>query len=383
MECGYYDAGRCRSCTLMGVPYAVQLADKDAAARATLHDVIPARAWLAAYPSADRAFRNKAKLVAGGRAGRVTLGILDGRQHGVDLRRCGLHEDGLRAAIPRLARIVDRLGLVPYDVPARRGELKHVIVTHSPDGRLMVRFVLRSQQHVADVRGALPELSALGADVVSVNLLPEHVALLEGERETVLTESASLAMRLPSVTLHLRPRSFFQTNTAVSTALYAQATEWVETASPTSVLDLYCGVGGFALHAAAPGRTVRGVELSADSVRSAERSAAELRATRAGLGDIWFRAGDATDGGIDSGVGASLDTAGLVVVNPPRRGIGADLARRLDASPAGHVVYSSCNPVTLARDLAGMPHLRPVAARLFDMFPQTAHAEVLVLLERA
>lgn len=374
MECGYFDAGRCRSCTLMGIPYAVQLADKDAAARAALHDTIPADAWLAPQPSAESGFRNKAKLVVAGRPGRVTLGILDGRQRGVDLRRCGLHEPGLHAAIPRLARVVDQLGLSPYDVPRRRGELKHLIVTHSPGGRLMTRFVLRSERHLEQIRDALPDLQAIGADVVSANLLPTHVALLEGHEEVVLTRAESLAMRLPRVTLHLRPRSFFQTNTAVATALYAQASEWIESASPTRILDLYCGVGGFALHAAAPERQVRGVELSADAVASAERSARELSTSRAGVGDIAFRAGDATDD--------ALGDADLVIVNPPRRGIGQELAARLDAASAPHVVYSSCNPTTLARDLAAMPGLRPVAARLFDMFPQTRHAEVLVLLER-
>ncbi len=72
----------------------------------------------------------------------------------------------------------------------------------------------------------------------------------------------------------------------------------------------------------------------------------------------------------------------MVIVNPPRRGIGADLARRLEASDVRHVLYSSCNATTLAEDLAQMPSLRPRRARLLDMFPQTSHYEVLVLLER-
>ena len=69
-------------------------------------------------------------------------------------------------------------------------------------------------------------------------------------------------------------------------------------------------------------------------------------------------------------------------MNPPRRGIGAQLAGYLEASSASHVVYSSCNAESLARDLAAMPSLRPVRAQLLDMFPQTTHYEVLTLLER-
>ena len=80
-------------------------------------------------------------------------------------------------------------------------------------------------------------------------------------------------------------------------------------------------------------------------------------------------------------IGAGLlDRADLVVVNPPRRGLGHDLARRLDSSGAANLLYSSCNPETLARDLADLSSYQPVRARLLDMFPQTPHAEVLVLL---
>jgi 23S rRNA (uracil747-C5)-methyltransferase len=177
-------------------------------------------------------------------------------------------------------------------------------------------------------------------------------------------------MRVNEVRLRLKPRSFFQTNTAVAAALYREATGWLDDADPASVLDLYCGVGGFALHAARPGRRVTGVEVTAEAIDAARETAAELGA------DASFTVGDAA--GVDL---EGADAPELVVVNPPRRGIG-DLAARLEASAVRRLVYSSCNPVTLARDLAAMPSLRPVRGRVFDMFPHTAHAEVLVELER-
>src|SRR5699024_11076289 len=91
-----------------------------------------------------------------------------------------------------------------------------------------------------------------------------------------------------------------------------------------------------------------------------------------------FHPGDATAFATASSSG---DTD-LVVVNPPRRGLSAELAGWLEESAVGHVLYSSCNATTLARDLELMPSLRPMAARLFDMFPHTTHDEVMVLLER-
>lgn len=372
MQCDYYDAGACRSCSLMGTPYQRQLVDKQRHVEDVLRSTTAGVHWLAPIRSRERAFRNKAKLVVGGRAGAPTLGILDADGHGVDLRECGLYETGLAATFDALHGFVADLGIAPYDVPRRSGELKYVVLTHSPDGEQLVRFVVRSRQGLALVRAGLPRLQAglSTARVVTVNLHPEHKAVLEGEEEVVLTDERDLAMRVGAVTLRLGPRAFFQTNTAVARALYAQVSEWADAVAPRTVWDLYCGVGGFALHLAREGRRVVGVETAADAVAAASASA------RGAPGDVVFHVGDAT---ADIPPGPSPD---LVVVNPPRRGIGPDLARWLEAGPAGHVVYSTCNVDTLARDLAAMPSLRPVAARVADMFPQTRHVETVLLLER-
>lgn len=356
----------------MGVPYPTQLADTHHTVAATLAEHVRPHAWAPPFAGPEQGFRNKAKLVVGGTRGAPTLGILDGDGRGVDLRHCGLYEPGLAAALATLAELVGRAGLTPYDVPRRQGELKHLIVTHSPDGELMVRFVLRSPGQLPRVRELLgPLQEALPARVVSVNLQPEHKAVLEGAEETVLTAEQTLPMQLGDVRLQLRPRSFFQTNTTVAGGLYRQAQEWVEEADPATLWDLYCGVGGFALHLARPGRAVLGVEVSTEAVASARSSAAEL-----GLTDVAFETGDAT---IYLREQPAPDT---VVVNPPRRGIGP-LAGWLEDSGVARVLYSSCHAGSLARDLAAMPSLRVRRARVFDMFPQSHHHEVLVELVRA
>ena len=379
MHCDYFEAGRCRSCTLLGTPYAEQLEARQQRAAALLDEVAPGIHWLEPARSPSSQYRNKAKLVVGGRPGRPTLGILDERGRGVDLRRCGLYEPGLASVFDPLHRFVSALGLEPYDVRGRRGELKYLLVTHSPDGEQLVRFVLRSERHLTELRSALPRLlhEVPSLRVVTANLHPEHKAVLEGDVEVPLTRETRLPMRVGDATLLLGPRSFFQTNTVVAAELYRQAARWIRDAAPRTVWDLYCGVGGFALHAAGPGRTVIGVETSAEAVEAA-RAAATLRADAVGpasAGTVTFEVGDATDT-------TRSPAPDLVVVNPPRRGIGTALASWLDASPASHVVYSSCNVESLVRDLAAMPSLRARTGRLFDMFPQTAHAEVAVLLER-
>lgn len=368
MDCSYYDAGRCHSCTLIEQAYAAQLAGKQQHVEALLADHRDV-AWLSPVASAQEGFRNKAKMVVTGTAEQPSLGLLE-----ADIRGCPLHTPGIRASMDVLADFIGRAGLTPYDVSARRGELKYLIVTESPDGELMVRFVLRSTEAETRLRkhlpGLLQDLPALR--VASINLQPEPKAILEGEREIPLTEEQTLTMTVNGIGLHLRPQSFFQTNTEIAAALYRQAREWADARRPNRVWDLYCGAGGFALHLAGDDRQVTGIEVSEEAVSGARLSAAE-----AGLTGTTFAAGDAT-----AYAHGSSEAPDLVVVNPPRRGIGDELAGWLEGSGTPTVLYSSCNALTLARDLAAMPSYRLTTGRVLDMFPNTGHYEAIVTLER-
>ena len=439
--CPLHRSGSCRSCPHQDLPLADQLARKQARVASVLARArVDGGAWLAPVASAPSRFRNKAKMVICGTASAPVLGIPGPDGRGVDLRRCPLHLREIERALPVLARTVARLRLSPYDVAARRGELKHVLVTASPDGDLMVRWVLRSDRHEAALRAEVPRLrEELGTlAVMSVNLQPVHQAIIEGEEERILTDDSPggdrLLMRLRlgddgtqranvgrgrragrgrrgaagtehgaegterargdawryaegtectgegagparELPLLLPTRSFFQTNTAVAEALYTTAAAWAaDLGEGAEVWDLFCGVGGFALALAGPGRRVLGVEVSAPAIRGARESAALMGLPSE---EVRFEVGDARV--LDPGGSAVPD---LLVVNPPRRGIGTGLARRIENSSAARVLYSSCNPVSLAADLEAMPSLRARRARLFDMFPHTDHAEVLVELVR-
>lgn len=336
--------------------------------------------WHEPITSAPWRFRNKAKFAVGGTAEHALLGIqaMHSATPGqvTDLTACPLHEEPIERALPAIKAFIARARLVPYDVAARTGELKFVLITASPAGELMVRFVLRSSEALPRLRKHLPALLASipGLAVVSANLQALPAAVLEGPEEIPL-HGDTLTMAVNGLGLHLRPRSFFQTNTAVAEALYRQATDWLVEAAPSALWDLYCGVGGFALHAARamPGLAVRGIEVSAEAIESARMSAGEH-----GLDGAAFVAGDA-----HQVLASDPDSAPeAVVVNPPRRGIGVELARWLERSSARTLVYSSCNAATLARDLEAMPGWRVEQAQLLDMFPHTTHYEVLTLLRR-
>ncbi|BDZ58004.1 methyltransferase [Barrientosiimonas endolithica] len=199
--------------------------------------------------------------------------------------------------------------------------------------------------------------------------------MLEGEEEIVLTEHETLTVPVAGVSLNLRPDSFFQTNTAVAEQLYEQAADWVAASGARTLWDLFCGVGGFGLSIGARvPLQVTGVEVAPGAVAAARQSAAELMA-RNPLSSFDFRVGDAATTLRDEPL------PDVVLVNPPRRGIGP-LAETLEVSGVPQVVYSSCNVESLARDLTRMPTYAVADARVFDMFPQTRHHEVLVRLVR-
>ncbi|WP_380181368.1 23S rRNA (uracil(747)-C(5))-methyltransferase RlmC [Kalamiella sp. sgz302252] len=372
MHCALYDADRCRSCQWLDRPYPQQLAQKES----LLHQLLSEQAvseWLPPVASAQQGFRNKAKMVVSGSVERPVLGIVHPDGAPVDLCDCPLYPDSFAQVFARLKPFIARAGLTPYNVARKRGELKFILLTESSrSGELMLRFVLRSKEKLAQLRKALPVLQDQLPQlrVISANIQPVHMAILEGEEEIPLTENQALAEQLNDVPLWIRPQSFFQTNPRVAASLYATARAWVGELDIHSMWDLFCGVGGFGLHCATPEMTLTGIEINAEAIACAKRSAAKM-----GLEKVSFAALDSTAFATSKG-----STPDLVLVNPPRRGIGAALCDYLSQMAPPYILYSSCNAQTMASDIARLSDYAVVKVQLFDMFPHTAHSEVLTLL---
>ncbi|MRT04055.1 23S rRNA (uracil(747)-C(5))-methyltransferase RlmC [Ewingella americana] len=374
MHCALYTAGTCRSCQWLDKPYSRQLVDKQQDLQQLLADVAVGE-WLEPVTGPESAFRNKAKMVVSGSVERPLLGMLHRDGTPVDLCECPLYPASFPEVFGVLKSFIARAGLTPYNVARKRGELKFLLLTESQkEGGMMLRFVLRSEAKLAQLRAALPWLQQQlpQLKVISANIQPVHMAILEGEREIALTEQQALEEEFNQVPLFIRPQSFFQTNPQVAAALYATARDWVRELNIGSMWDLFCGVGGFGLHCATPEMKLTGIEISAEAIACAKASAARL-----GLKQVEFQALDST--GFAT---AKESIPDLVLVNPPRRGIGQALCDYLSRMAPQTILYSSCNAQTMAKDLAAMPDYRVERVQLFDMFPHTAHYEVLTLLSR-
>lgn len=374
MHCALYDAGRCRSCQWLETPYPQQISQKQFDLQQLLAD-LPVNRWLKPVTSPTEKFRNKAKMVVSGSVERPLLGMLHRDGTPVDLCECPLYPDSFTNVFALLRPFIARAGLTPYNVARRRGELKYILLTESrSSGELMLRFVLRSTAKLDQLRAALPVLQhALPQlTIISANIQPVPMAIIEGDEEIPLTEKQTLAEKLNDVPLWIRPQSFFQTNPDVAASLYATARSWVSELGVNSMWDLFCGVGGFGLHCATQDMQLTGIEISKEAIACAKRSA-----ERMGLQHVNFAALDST--AFAEGEGRVPE---LVLVNPPRRGVGADLCTYLSAMAPPWILYSSCNAVSMATDIKRLSDYQIVQVQLFDMFPHTAHYEVLTLLQR-
>lgn len=374
MQCALYDAGRCRSCQWIEQPVSHQLTAKMADLRQLLAEHAVAE-WRAPVSGPERAFRNKAKMVVSGSVEKPLLGMLHRDGTPEDLCDCPLYPASFSPVFAALKPFIARAGLTPYNVARKRGELKYLLLTESRfDGGMMLRFVLRSDAKLAQLRAALPWLQERlpQLKVITVNIQPVHMAIMEGETEIFLTEQQALVERFNDVPLWIRPQSFFQTNPVVAGHLYATARDWVRQLPVNHMWDLFCGVGGFGLHCATPQIKLTGIEIAPEAITSAKQSAQEL-----GLQNLRFQALDSTQFAT-----AQDEVPDLVLVNPPRRGIGKPLCDFLSRMAPRFIVYSSCNAQTMAKDIHELPGYRIDRVQLFDMFPHTAHYEVLTLLSR-
>ncbi|WP_330983512.1 MULTISPECIES: 23S rRNA (uracil(747)-C(5))-methyltransferase RlmC [Enterobacterales] len=374
MQCALYDAGRCRSCQWLEQPVSSQLAAKMADLQQLL-STTTVEAWCAPVSGPESGFRNKAKMVVSGSVEKPLLGMLHRDGTPEDLCECPLYPDTFAPVFAALKPFIARAGLTPYNVARKRGELKYLLLTESQlDGGMMLRFVLRSETKLEQLRAALPALQAElpQLKVVSVNIQPVHMAIMEGEKEIFLTPQQALPERFNGVPLWIRPQSFFQTNPTVASQLYATARDWVRQLPVNHMWDLFCGVGGFGLHCATPEMTLTGIEISAEAIACAKQSAEAL-----GLQNLHFQALDSTKFATAQGQAPEL-----VLVNPPRRGIGKALCDYLSEMAPQFIIYSSCNAQTMAKDIQHLPDYRVVRVQLFDMFPHTSHYEVMGLLIR-
>ena len=378
MQCNYYKEKKCLSCHKVNQAYHSQLTEKQNYLLQTLAEFNPKQVN-PPYASPESGFRNKAKMAVLGTVEKPILGIQNDNAV-IDLCDCPLYSANMQHILKLVRTYIRKQGLVPYNINKRKGELKFVIITESRIGDesyFMLRFVLKSQKFVDKIKNSYQLLhdKINNLQVVTINIQPNHAAILEGDEELILTDNPFLAFQLNQVPLYIKSKSFFQTNSYIAEKLYKTASDWVANLNVNSIWDLFCGVGGFGLHciqhASSHHIQLTGIEISPDAIECATKSAAKL-----GYDKLNFKSLDAT-----KYVTNEQSIPDLVLLNPPRRGAGKTLIQYLQTIKPNYVLYSSCNLTSMAEDLRLLTDYQMTKVQLFDMFPHTSHMEVLVLLQ--
>lgn len=374
-HCTYFKDEKCRSCTHLDSEFADALAQKVKLAFECLGDLSGVVVKESIYLENPFNSRNKARLIVSGDSENPILGIPapENKFKFNELLECPLHLDGINEALLSIKNIIKDYKITPYDVNSRTGELKYVIVYKSESsGEFYYRFVLRSREALDRLRMALPLMQRNNPllRVVSCNLQPKPMAIHEGEEEIFLTDKKVVLNSMNGIVLPISPQSFFQVTSQIAQKLYLEVLQSIKTDG--RVLDLFCGVGGFALHVAKKSKSVIGVELSKSAIDCAT-SAISLN----GLENVEFYAQDAF-----LFLKKYVDSFDTIIVNPPRRGLGGDVTSLIEELSPKTLFYSSCNPETFAKDRILLKNYRLKWLRPFDMFPYSDHLEVLGEFER-
>ncbi len=375
-------AGDCGGCQLQHMDYGSQLEWKrqlaaDALTRIGKFQEPKVRPVIG---MADhQGYRNKVQHPVAAVNGKIALGFYRrGSRDLVPAPRCENSHPLCNKALTVMPSLLEKYGITAYDETSGRGLVRHVVLRVSTArNQLMVVLVTngevipRVDELIKDMRNALPELVS-----VAQNVNRKRTNVIMGERTKVLWGEHYIIEELNGLQFAVSPRSFFQVNSQQAAVLCRQVVEYAQVKEGSRALDCYCGTGSIALHLARSGAQVVGIEVVPEAINDAELNA---RINQSGRAD--FRLGRVETLLPDILSEGPVETA---VLDPPRKGCEPEVLEALKEARIPRLVYVSCNPSSLARDLAilaeGGYELREVQP--VDMFPHTSHVECVTLMSR-
>lgn len=325
-------------------------------------------------------YRNKAQVPVGERNGRLITGFYRPRTHEIiDTDESVIHMEAINDAIKIVKEICSELGVTAYNEEAHTGVLRHIMARFGrKTDELMIVLITRTEklphrkEIVEKIVAALPNVKSI---VHNVN--PKRTNVILGERTQVLWGQNVIYDYIGNVKFAISPRSFYQVNPVQTQVLYDKALAYTGLTGEEIVIDAYCGIGTISLFLAQQAKKVYGVEVVPDAINDAKKNA-DLN----GITNVEFTVGEA-ETVIPNWAKEGIH-ADVIVVDPPRKGCDAALLKTIIEMKPKRVVYVSCNPATLARDLGILEAggYQTVEVQPVDMFPMTMHVECCALLKK-
>lgn len=372
-------AKKCGACQYQKMPYQEQLAKKQKQVSILLKPfgkVDPVLGMDNPYY-----YRNKVhEVFAYDKKRGIISGIYEANTHNVvPIEECLIEDKKSQEIIHTIRDMLKSFRIKTYDEDTGYGLLRHVLVRRGfATGEIMVVLVTGSpvfpskNNFVKALRQKHPEITT-----VIQNINDKKTSMVLGSRNIVMYGKGFIRDTLCGCTFRLSPGSFYQVNPVQTERLYAKAMEYAGLTGKERVIDAYCGIGTIGMVAASGAKEVIGVELNPDAVKDARINARENNMT-----NIRFFQGDA--GEFMEGLAAQGEKADVVFMDPPRSGSDQKFLDSLVKFGPQKIVYISCNPETLARDLRYLTkhHYAVRGIQPVDMFSFTNHVETVVLIQR-
>lgn len=325
-------------------------------------------------------YRCKVQAAFGKDKSGIISGVYQSSTHKiVPIDSCMIEDEKADEIIVTIRKLLKSFKLKPFDENNMTGFLRHVLVRKGYyTGQIMVVLVTgtpvfpSSRSFINALLERHPEITTI---VQNVN--NKFTSLVLGDKNITLYGDGYIEDSILDCTFRISPRSFYQVNPVMTTKLYSKAIEYMGLTGKETVIDTYCGTGTIGILASKNAGKVIGVELNADAVRDAK-----FNAKRNNIKNIEFYTADASDFMVE--MAKAGKKADVVIMDPPRAGSDRRFINAAVTLAPEKIVYISCNPETLARDLTYFARKGYYAHRIqpVDMFPHTNHVEAVALLSR-
>ncbi len=378
--CPHYPA--CYGCPFIQFPYRQQLEKKRERVAVAL----------SAYPALSNidvplplasprqfGYRSRVKLAVRRLGGKVLIGLYRPESHQVvDISACPAHPPQINQIVQFLKQAIDQLDIVPYDETRGTGQLRYIDLRYSFWQRQALLTLVTRHMDFPQMRELVRQLERRFPFLVGIvqNINDKPGNAIWGERFHPIRGRDSLLERIGPFRLHSPVDTFTQVNPPVARKLYETVIEWAGLTGEEIALDLYCGIGPIALYLASHAKLVVGIDENVRAINTAKENA-----RRNGYHNCRFFAGDAAEKLKE--VAATLSRIDVGVVNPPRKGLSPEAFATVQAIRPPRLLYVSCEPMTLARDLEQFCQGGYTLSRVqpLDMFPLTDQVETVALLE--
>ena len=372
--------GKCGGCQYVDMHYKAQLKRKQKQAEMLLKEYGKVKPIIGMEEPSH--YRNKVHAVFAFQKGRgIVSGIYQEKSHRVvPVENCLLEDQKAGEIIRSVRELAKSFKLKAYDEDSGYGLLRHVLVRVGHiTGEIMVVLVLGSPI-LPSKKNFVNELCKLHPEITTIliNVNNKRTSMVLGEKEQVIYGKGYIEDELCGRRFKISAKSFYQVNSVQTEALYAKAAEYAQLTGKETVVDAYCGIGTIALAVAGQAGKVIGVELNKDAVRDAVTNAKINQIKNAD-----FYQNDA--GRFLTQMADAGEKVDVVFMDPPRSGSTEEFLNALIRICPKRIVYISCEPETLARDLkylTGKSSYRVQEITPVDMFPFTGHVETIVLLQR-